>query len=166
MSIKSQLVRLLAHLPKTQTVPERRALLMITGFEHLGAKIDSFEKSNLVFFSELVELIFSEGQAQSLEFLSEVVDSEFIGLEARQELNALIARIAALDPQQWNSEFIQPNSTQVPVRISNLNTAQVTEIAYLNLLELFFPKELYISDLVIDRENVISNYQDNGLKLN
>jgi hypothetical protein len=165
MSIKSQLVRLLAHLPKTQTVPERRALLLITGFDHLGAKIDSFEKSNLVFFSELVELIFSEGQAQSLEFLSEVVDSEFIGLEARQEVNDLIARIAALDPQQWNSEFIQRNSTQVPVRLSNLNPAQVTETVHLNLLELFFPKELYISDLAIERENVINNSQNYDSKL-
>lgn len=165
MSIKSQLVRLLAHLPKTQTVAERRALLMIIGFDHLGAKIDSFEKSNLVFFSELVELIFSEGQAQVLQFISEVVDSEFIGLETRQELNDLIARIAVLDPQQWNSEFIQRNSTQVPVKLSNLNFSQVTETVYLNLLELFFSEKLYISDLVIDRKDVINNSQDDDLKL-
>lgn len=125
MSIKSQLVRLLAHLPKTQTVPERRALLMITGFEHLGAKIDSFEKSNLVFFSELVELIFSEGQAQSLEFFSELADSDLVGLEARKKLNNLIAEIAVLDAQHRNSECIERKNNR-PFRRLNSDYSQVT----------------------------------------
>jgi len=125
MSIKSQLVRLLAHLPKTQTVPERRALLMITGFDHLSAKIESFEKSNLVFFSELIELIFSEGQDQSLEFLSELADSDLVGLEARNKLNNLIAEIAVLDAQHRNSECIERKSNQ-PFRRFNSDYSQVT----------------------------------------
>lgn len=125
MSIKSQLVRLLAHLPKTQTVPERRALLMITGFDHLGVKIDTFEKSNLVFFSELVDLIFSEGQAQSLEFLRELADSDLVGLEARKKLNNLIAEIAVLDAQHRNSECIERKSNQ-PFRHFNSDYSQVT----------------------------------------
>jgi formylglycine-generating enzyme required for sulfatase activity len=103
MSIKSQLLKLLAQLPKTQTVPERRALLMITGFEHLSAKIDSFEKSNFVFFSELIELIFSEGQAQSLEFLGELANSDWIGLETRNKLNNIIAEVSLLENKPSNS---------------------------------------------------------------
>jgi formylglycine-generating enzyme required for sulfatase activity len=125
MSIKSQLVRLLAHLPKTQTVPERRALLLITGFDHLSAKIDSFEKSNLVFFSELIELIFCEGQDQSLEFLSELADSDLVGLEGRKKLNNLIAEIAVLDAQHHNSECIERKSNQ-PFRRFNSDYSQVT----------------------------------------
>jgi formylglycine-generating enzyme required for sulfatase activity len=112
MSIKSQLVQLLAHLPKTQTVPERRAILTITGFEHLAVKIDSFEKNNFVFFSELVEVIFSEGQAQSLEFFTELADSGLVGLEAKNKLSSLIERIAVLDSQQRKDEckVTLPNS--------------------------------------------------------
>lgn len=112
MSIKSQFMRLLADLPKTQTVQERRALLMLTGFDHLNAKIDSFEKSNIVFFSELVELIFFEGQAQSLEFLSKLADSGWVGLEAKNKLNNLMAEIAVLDAQYRNSEYIDPKSNK------------------------------------------------------
>lgn len=165
MSIKSQLMQLLAHLPKTQTVSERRALLMIAGFDRLGAKIDSFEKSNLVFFSELVELIFSEGQAQSLEFLNELADSEFVGLEARKKLNNLITEIVLLDPQQWNTEFIEQKSYQVPINHLNSHYGQNTETVYLNLLELFFPIKLYISDLTVKREKVIEKSKNYKLKL-
>ncbi|MGB3404526.1 MAG: SUMF1/EgtB/PvdO family nonheme iron enzyme [Microcoleaceae cyanobacterium] len=116
MSIQSQLMRLLANLPKTQTVPERRALLMITGFHHISAKIDSIEKNNFIFFSELVEIIFSEGQEQSLKFLNELVDSEFVGLEAGKKLNEIIDIIATLDSQQFNGEYIE-NKVQEKVSI-------------------------------------------------
>jgi formylglycine-generating enzyme required for sulfatase activity len=112
INIKSQLVKFLAHIPKTQTVPERRALLMIVGFDHLGAKIDSFEKNNLVFFSELIELVFSEGQAQVSEFLRALVDSGMVGLEARNKLNEFIEEIATFDRQQSNNRFIERNNNQ------------------------------------------------------
>ncbi len=125
MSIKSQLVELLAYLPKTQTVPERRALLMITGFEHLSAKIDSFEKNNLVFFSELIELIFCEGQVQSLKFLNEFANSAWVGFEARNKLNNIIAEITVLDTQKLNRECIEYKSSQ-PLKRFNSDFGQVT----------------------------------------
>ncbi|WP_180967083.1 hypothetical protein [Fischerella thermalis] len=46
-------------MPASQTVGERRALLGVTEFTHLSANINSFEKSNYVFFAELIELVFS-----------------------------------------------------------------------------------------------------------
>ncbi|MEP0790183.1 MULTISPECIES: SUMF1/EgtB/PvdO family nonheme iron enzyme [Cyanophyceae] len=152
MSIKSQLVRLLAHLPKTQTVPERRALLMITGFDHLGAKIDSFEKSNLVFFSELIELIFSEGQAQSLEFLNELADSELLGLEARKKLNNLIAEIAVLDTQHCNSECVERKSHQT-FRGFNSDYSQLTSQN--------FPKTYSKTNLEFLTQSQFPNQQEN-----
>ena len=124
MNIKSQLVQFLANVPKTQTVQERRALLMIVGLDYLCTRIDSLEKSNVVFFSELIELVFSEGQAQLLEFLRALVGSEWVGLEARNKLNEFIAEIVALDPQQWNNEFIERKSNQ-PIR-SYSDSSQVS----------------------------------------
>ncbi len=125
ISIKSQLVQLLAYLPKTQTVQERKALLMITGFDRLIAKIDSVEKNNLVFFSELVEIIFAEGQDRSLEFLNNLADSEFVGLEARKKLrNDIIDQIAALNAQKDKIKSIDGKSNQ-PFRHVNSDYSKV-----------------------------------------
>jgi formylglycine-generating enzyme required for sulfatase activity len=103
-------------MPATQTVGERKALLSVTGFDYLIARINSLEKSNFVFFCELIEFLFSEGQAQLLRFLSALADSGLFGLEARKKLNDFITKISALELQQWNSEFIEQKSTQ-PVSI-------------------------------------------------
>ncbi|MEH2010711.1 formylglycine-generating enzyme family protein [Nostoc sp.] len=112
MSIKSQLLQLLVKMPATLQTGERKALLMVTGFDHLNTRINSFEKSNIVFFTELIELVFSEGQEQLLTFVRMLADSEFSGLETRQKLNAIIAEISTLEFQQQNSEFIERKSTQ------------------------------------------------------
>jgi formylglycine-generating enzyme required for sulfatase activity len=148
MSIKSQLVQFLAHLPKTQTVPERRTLLMLAGFDHLGAKIDSFEKNNFVFFSELIELVFSEGQDQLLEFLRALVGSGLVGLEARNKLNDFIAEISALDHRQWNSEFNERKSNQ-PTRSNSDYSQVISSYLYSNNL-----KPLIQSQFTSKQENL------------
>ncbi|MEI1376469.1 formylglycine-generating enzyme family protein [Nostoc sp. UHCC 0926] len=112
MSIKSQLLQLLVKMPATLQTGERKALLMVTGFDHLNTRINSFEKSNIVFFTELIDLVFSEGQDQLLTFVRMLADSEFSGLETRQKLNTIIAEISTLEFQQRNSEFIERKSTQ------------------------------------------------------
>ncbi|MBE8968967.1 formylglycine-generating enzyme family protein [Nostocales cyanobacterium LEGE 12452] len=112
MSIKSQLLQLLVKMPATLQTGERKALLMVTGFDHLNTRINSFEKSNIVFFTELIELVFSEGQDQLLSFIKMLADSEFSGLETRQKLNAIIAEISTLEFQQRNSDFIERKSIQ------------------------------------------------------
>ncbi|MCJ8282646.1 MAG: formylglycine-generating enzyme family protein [Rivularia sp. ALOHA_DT_140] len=121
MEIKPQLIRILAKIPSTQTVGERRALLSITGFDYLSARINTLEKSNNVFFSELIELVFSEGQTKLLTFLRGLVDSDFIGLEAGEKLNNLIAQIEVIKPQQWDSEFNQRNNNLHVETVSNSN---------------------------------------------
>ncbi|WP_146005725.1 hypothetical protein [Fischerella thermalis] len=94
-----------------------------------------------------------------------MVDSGLVGLETRQKLDDCIAKIAVLDHQQWNSEFIDSKNTQVLVRDANSHYLKPKETVYLNLLELFFPKKLYISDLVVDREKVINDSKDYKIKL-
>lgn len=113
MEIKPQLIQLLVKMPSTQTVGERKALLSITGFDYLIARINTIEKSNYVFFTELIELIFFEGQVQLLKFVHALVDSEFIGWETREKLNGFIVQIKALEPRQWNSEFNEPKNNQM-----------------------------------------------------
>lgn len=113
MEIKPQLIQVLVKIPSTQTVGERRALLSITGFDYLSTRINTLEKSNYVFFTELIELVLSEGQAQLLKFLHALVDSGFIGWETREKLNGFIAQIEALKPRQWNSKFNEPKNNQM-----------------------------------------------------
>jgi formylglycine-generating enzyme required for sulfatase activity len=112
MNIKSQLLELLVKMPNTQTVGERRALLTFTGFDYLNIRINEIQSNNLSFFNELIELILSEGQDKLLNFIRALADSEFIGLEFRQKFNAIIIKISSLEPQKFNSEFIEQKNTQ------------------------------------------------------
>jgi formylglycine-generating enzyme required for sulfatase activity len=112
MEFKPQLIQLLVKIPSTQTVGERRALLSITGFDYLVARINTIEQNNYLFFTELIELVFSEGKAQLLKFLCALVDSDFIGWETREKLKGFIVQIEALELRQWNSEFNEPKNNQ------------------------------------------------------
>ena len=112
MEIKPQLILLLINMPSTHAVDERRALLNFTGFDYLLNRINNISSNNLVFFSQLTELLFSEGQTEVLRFLNALVDSGLVGLETREKLNALIAQIEALEAYKWNSEFNQPPENQ------------------------------------------------------
>lgn len=124
MEIKPQLIELLVKIPSTQTVKERRTLLSITGFDYLITRISTLEQSNYVFFTELIELVFSEGQAQLLKFFRELVDSEFVGLETREKLNSFIAQIEALEPQQWDRKFNEPKNNQTLVVPTSYRSAK------------------------------------------
>ncbi|MEG4812083.1 hypothetical protein QUA79_32230 [Microcoleus sp. F8-D1] len=152
-------------MPATQSFGERKALLNFTGFDYLIPRISSMEKSSFVFFSELIELILAEGENQLLTFLNNLANSEFSGFETQQKLSTIVSEIGCLDPQQWDSEFTAPKKTQIPVTTFNSHYAKGTETVYLNLLEIFFPKELYISDLVVEREKVIKKSKDCQIKL-
>ncbi|QHG19078.1 SUMF1/EgtB/PvdO family nonheme iron enzyme [Nostoc sp. ATCC 53789] len=112
MNIKSHLLQLLVKMPNTQTVGERRALLTFTGFDYLNTRINEIQSSNIAFFNELIELIFSEGQDKLLYFIKTLADSEFIGLEVKQKLNDIITKTSSLEHKQCNSEFIEQNNTQ------------------------------------------------------
>ena len=62
MSLKSELLKFLSQrIPNTQTVPQRKALLTLLGFERLSRRINWGEGANLVFFNELLELLCPEG---------------------------------------------------------------------------------------------------------
>jgi hypothetical protein len=165
INFQDQLLQMLVKMPATQSFGERKALLNFTGFDYLIPRMSSLEKSSFVFVSELIELILGEGKTKLLTFLNNIADSEFTGLETKQKLSVIVAEIGSLDSQQWNSEFTRSKKSQVPVTTSSSHYAQSTETVYLNLLELFFPKELYISHLVVEREKVIEKSKDYKNKL-
>ncbi|WP_374108351.1 SUMF1/EgtB/PvdO family nonheme iron enzyme [Nostoc sp. XA010] len=112
MEIKPKLIKLLVKMPSTHTNSERKALLSITGFDYLIPRINTLDKSNYVFFPELIELLLFEGQATLLTFLRSLVDSELVGWETRGKLNDFIAQIEDLEPRQGNREFNELKNNQ------------------------------------------------------
>ncbi|MCL6753310.1 formylglycine-generating enzyme family protein [Nostoc sp. CCCryo 231-06] len=121
MVIKSQLILLLINIPSTHAIEERRALLSFTGFDYLLNRINKIDSNNYVFFSQLTELLFSEGQAEVVRFINALVYSGLVGLETREKLNGFIAEIEALELRQWNSKFNEPENNQTVCIIPTLN---------------------------------------------
>ena len=104
MSLKSQLLQFLSQMPITQTVRDRRALLAYVEFERFENKI-TWEGNNTVFFNELLELLRSEGQSNLVLFLTNLRNSEWIGLDDRNKLAKFADDIQALTKEEWKKKF-------------------------------------------------------------
>ncbi|PMB53216.1 hypothetical protein CEN39_05685, partial [Fischerella thermalis CCMEE 5201] len=93
-------------MPNTQTVPQRKALLAAVGFDRLGRQI-TWEGTNLVFFNELLELLYSEGQVDLACFLRNLAarDLNLVGLEDSHKLNTFADKVGNLTFQEWDREF-------------------------------------------------------------
>ncbi|MEQ8974996.1 MAG: tetratricopeptide repeat protein [Coleofasciculus sp. C1-SOL-03] len=136
MKLKPQLLRFLARMPTIQTVRERKALLAYLGFECLSSKIKWDNSNNFVFFTELVNLLTSEGKTELLSFLNNLVASPvdginpWIGVEDQQKLRGLIADIGALDDQGWEYEFRgeshRQKSSSIPFILPQLDVSTFT----------------------------------------
>lgn len=103
--LKPQLLKLLSNLPNTQKVQQRKGLLMSIGFDWLTPKID-LEGDNLSFWAGLIEVLTSEGQASLLEFIDNLIEIRWSGLESREQLKSLRSEIAELEVAQWHKEFV------------------------------------------------------------
>ncbi|MBW4457617.1 MAG: tetratricopeptide repeat protein [Nostoc indistinguendum CM1-VF10] len=103
--LKRQLLKLLSNLPNTQEVKQRKALLVLTAFEQLLPQID-LQGDNFTFFAGLIEVLTSEGQASLLEFIDNLIESPWSGLETREQLKSLRSAIAELKVVQWRREFV------------------------------------------------------------
>lgn len=123
-------------MPTIQTVRERKALLAYLGFECLSSKIKWDNSNNFVFFTELVNLLTSEGKTELLSFLNNLVASPvdginpWIGVEDQQKLRGLIADIGALDDQGWEYEFRgeshRQKSSSIPFILPQLDVSTFT----------------------------------------
>lgn len=105
MTLKSQLLRFLLRIPSVHTSRERQALLDITGFDRLSIQV-SFEGSNIVFFSDLLNHLISEGQTELCEFLRSLNNSGLLGLEDNQILESFIVRVETISVLDWQHEFL------------------------------------------------------------
>jgi hypothetical protein len=116
-------------MPITQTVRDRRALLAYVEFERFENKI-TWEGNNLVFFNELLELLRSEGQSNLVLFLTNLRNSEWIGLDDRNKLANFANDIQALTREQWEKEFWgyadSPSLSRVPFVLPQLDESTFT----------------------------------------
>ncbi|NEO33947.1 MAG: tetratricopeptide repeat protein [Symploca sp. SIO3C6] len=111
-SHKSQLLNFLSNLAVFQDRRQRRALIDYIGFGHLAKHID-WNGETVTFVAELVGVFASLGQAELVNFLEGLAKSDWFGLEIRQQLQGFQGEIAALDAQQWRSEFLSDDGTLV-----------------------------------------------------
>lgn len=104
MSLKSELLKFLLRIPNTSTASERKALLDFVDFGHLNDNLAQAE-NKLVFFSELLELLRSEGQDSLGRFLRELAVPQLVGYDDRNKLIKFANDICALKSDGWNREF-------------------------------------------------------------
>ena len=105
MILKSQLLRFLSRIPSARTSRERQALLDITGFDRLSIHI-AFEGNNVVFFSDLLNHLISEGQIEICQFLRSLSNSGLLGLEDNHTLVNFVHQIETLSILDWQQEFL------------------------------------------------------------
>ncbi|MFN6528243.1 tetratricopeptide repeat protein [Nostoc sp. ChiSLP03a] len=111
MPLKPELLKFLSGIPNIETVPQRKALLATLGFDRLESQI-SYEGIKPVFFIGLIEQLRSEGQANLVSFLRNLVESGWIGLEDRLILTALADNVQALTTEKWEQEFWGVSNTE------------------------------------------------------
>ncbi|MDJ0800805.1 MAG: tetratricopeptide repeat protein [Calothrix sp. MO_167.B12] len=116
-------------MPNTQTVRERKALLVATEFDGLERQI-SYEGINLVFFNGLIEQLRSEGQGNLVSFLRNLVKSGWIGSEDKHRFTTLADAVQGLTTEQWEREFWgvsnNSDSSHVPFVLPQLDISTFT----------------------------------------
>ncbi|MEG4286831.1 hypothetical protein QUB68_27225, partial [Microcoleus sp. A006_D1] len=141
--MKSELLKFLSQrIPNTQTVPQRKALLTVLGFERLSRRINWGEGASLVFFNELLELLCSEGQVSLGNFLRGLADCDLVGLEDRRGLISFAERVDTLTLNGWNREFLGVSDDQQlinPISKSQVDSSESDQCPYKGLFA--FQKE-------------------------
>ena len=83
------------------------------GFGHLARHID-WDGEAVTFVAQLVGVVVSRGQADLVDFIKGLAESDWFGLEIREQLQDFQGEISALDAELWRSEFLSDNDTLVP----------------------------------------------------
>src|SRR6266480_2968331 len=105
MNVRSQLLKFLSNLDLIQVVNERQALIRYAGLSHIKNKI-KWEGNALTFADGFLMVLAQEGREILTRFLTLLEQSEFIGLDKKNELHSLYKAIEDLSAEQWENEFI------------------------------------------------------------
>ncbi len=138
MSIRSQLIDFLLNSSIFTTIQERRSLLTYFGFDALLKKI-TLEAPPLQFTTNLVHTLEMEGQDTLLNFIDNLANSDFLGIDNKERLKNLSNDIRYIKPENWHNEFIgnqpQPQSEPIPIPKPNISTKLIN---ILHLSDLHF----------------------------
>src|SRR5260221_2258536 len=121
MNIRNRLLKLLSSLPLIQVVQDRQALVDFSGFDYLKNKIE-WEGNALTFIHGLLNVLVQEGQETLVKFLSNLRQSEFVGLDQQEELTELYKDVAYLSSKQWNQEVIKSTYSAIESDLFNTLT--------------------------------------------
>ncbi|MBD2216764.1 HEAT repeat domain-containing protein [Calothrix sp. FACHB-1219] len=155
MSLKQELIDLLLNF--FTTVKDRKTLLSYLGFDKLIKKVD-LEGTSLQFTVNLVHVLEMEGRAQLLNFIDSLANSDFLGIEAKEQLNQLSANIRAITADNWRSVFadnqLQPKLIPSPITQSSLSST-INYILHLSDLHFTTPNQaqLWSNQLASDLLN-------------
>ena len=104
MKLKPRLLDFLSNLAVFHDRRQRKALIDYVGFGHLARHID-WEGEAVTFVAQLVGVFVSRGQADLVDFIKGLAESDWFGLEIQRQLQGFQGEISALDAKLWRSEF-------------------------------------------------------------
>lgn len=109
MSVKRKLVSLLCDFPNVSIAKERQTFIDSVGLTEFSDRID-FEGNTRTFFNSLTNVIARSSDRDGLlNFLDNLISSDWVGIDRVRELESLKAEIQNLSSQQFKSKFIKEN---------------------------------------------------------
>ncbi|HEX8220560.1 MAG TPA: hypothetical protein VF914_15310 [Chloroflexia bacterium] len=105
MEVRRQLIKLLSDLRSLQLSNERQAFIGNMGFDRLRSKIN-WEGDAQAFADHLVLVLTRQGRKTLLEFITNLRESNMVGVDRKEELEKMRSSIAGLKGPQWVREFV------------------------------------------------------------
>ena len=90
---KSELLELLLKIPNMEEVEQRKALFYLNGLPEKQKNLINFQGSNLKFFTQLTDLLMSQGKDSLVYFLDQLVEKEWIGKDYQHKIEEIKSSI-------------------------------------------------------------------------
>jgi hypothetical protein len=130
MDIKRALFDLLVAFPALDSPDERKALMIATGFSHLGIYLD-WQGSNVEFTTRLLEEFGRRDKGMLVTFLGELGKTTQASVERKATLATLQGQLSTLDDQEWQRHFAvaaAPAEARPAADVDVLATTLVAEV--------------------------------------
>jgi G:T-mismatch repair DNA endonuclease (very short patch repair protein) len=168
---RQQLIALLKDIPELSNERSRRQFLTEAGLTPLLQRLD-LSGSPFIAISEIITKLSNYGrlnddrEALGL-FLNGLKIFDAVGVQQQQFIDRLLTDYEMMTPIAELSAVGRWRGQENPVNNENhsLADSQVNDKLCLNLLPLFLPKKIYVSDLIVNRDEIIKNSTNYKLKL-